>query len=523
MAYENNFWKLLNVDELPKYEKGRYKGKINNEKCVGKILKYQNKNNKEIYNIEILDYTKDNKPKFKIKYIYLPNTKCEECIIKIIECSNLITQARVGGIIPSTNKWIEKDGYWVGSINKKNENMIFKFSTINKETEYNILHSSWVVGKGNYIITGNLNGYGKWSIHRAIYFNCNKEKSDININICIDHINNDIYDNRIENLRISTIKENSKNKNYDNKYGLTGLYCYKNKSYYSKFKYETIFLSTKYRKNKIEAELDNLIVQQYLGYKHNEDQFYRLNELSEDRIKEVTELLDKKIKDNKHKVKEQKECAYNYIEKDNLIGIITIKKDGTPNEICWVDRDFGRMEEDKYYVKGNLSMDKEGYFIINNNRLGKYILCRQIDLQNYKGYNFQIDHKNRKRNYNNKNNLEIVTIKSNAMNKDNKKYYKRKNKDKYEVKYARDWKYFDLYISGLKQPYFNTEEEAIIEYKRRKEIVNKYRFRAKTLEEVDEIIDFAEGHELDVDSAYIVWKGLDSLENIKNFLKTIDE
>ena len=53
--------------------------------------------------------------------------------------------------------------------------------------------------------------------------------------------------------------------------------------------------------------------------------------------------------------------------------------------------------------------------------------------------------------------------------------------------------------------------------------MDKYRFRVKTKEELDEVIDFAEGHELDVDSAYIIWKKLDSLENIKNFLKIIDK
>ena len=53
--------------------------------------------------------------------------------------------------------------------------------------------------------------------------------------------------------------------------------------------------------------------------------------------------------------------------------------------------------------------------------------------------------------------------------------------------------------------------------------MDKYRFRVKTKEELDEVIDFAKEHELDIDSAYIVWKGLDSLENVENFLKTINK
>ena len=39
----------------------------------------------------------------------------------------------------------------------------------------------------------------------------------------------------------------------------------------------------------------------------------------------------------------------------------------------------------------------------------------------------------------------------------------------------------------------------------------------------DEVIDFAEEHKLDVNDAYIVWKGLDTLENIKNYLNGIDK
>ena len=118
------------------------------------------------------------------------------------------------------------------------------------------------------------------------------------------------------------------------------------------------------------------------------------------------------------------------------------------------------------------------------------------------------------------------------MNKKNKGYtsYKRESGIKYMVQYANKWKYFDLYIGGLKNPTFNTEEEAITEYKRRKEIVDKYRFRIgwqgsieANIKALDEVIDFAEEHKLDLDSAYIVWRGLDTMEHIKNFLKTIDK
>ena len=155
-------------------------------------------------------------------------------------------------------------------------------------------------------------------------------------------------------------------------------------------------------------------------------------------------------------------------------------------------------------------------------------MTKTISIQNYRGYNFHIDHVNRKANENYRNNLEIVTIQSNHMNKKNKGYtsYKRESGIKYMVQYAKKWKYFDLYIGGLKNPYFNTEEEAIAEYKRRKEIVDKYRSRIgwqgsveANIKALDEVTDFAEEHKLDIDSAYIVWMKLDTKENIKNYLK----
>ena len=105
-------------------------------------------------------------------------------------------------------------------------------------------------------------------------------------------------------------------------------------------------------------------------------------------------------------------------------------------------------------------------------------------------------------------------------NKKGKGYQTVENRSngRYRIYYGCNWKYFDLYIGGLKYPTFNTIEEAEEIVKIRKDIIDKYRFRVKTLEELDEVIDFAEEHELDIDSAYIVWKGLDTEENIKKYI-----
>ena len=146
------------------------------------------------------------------------------------------------------------------------------------------------------------------------------------------------------------------------------------------------------------------------------------------------------------------------------------------------------------------------------NTISNYVLTKGVNLQNYRNYTFHIDHINQKTNENYLNNLEIVTVQSNMMNKNSKGYtiYKRKNKIVYMVQYGQNWKYFDLYIGYLKNPLFNTEEEAINEVEHRRKIIDKYRFKVKTLEELNNVIDFAEKNNIeDINYAYIKWKGID--------------
>ena len=532
MKYEKDKWKLLNVNKLPRDNKKR----IDYKNCIGIILKYEFKPNGSIYDINIVEYIKDyteedNKTvmsQFKIQYIYLKGTENEEIIERFIFCNDLINKVAISGVIPSLNQWIKKDNYWIGVDTKGRE---FKFSTNDKETEYNILHSTWHIDGRGYAMGRLNNSRQSWQLHKVVYFNCNREKANRNIHMCIDHLNNDKTDNRINNLRLVTKSENNKNIITSNKFGLTGIK--KNgKGYCSKFTIEGHDINIKTKYDLEEAKIDNLIAQRYLGFKHNEDQFYKLEGLSEERIKEVTDNLDRQIENNKNKVKKQKEHAYDYIEKDNLIGIKTLKRDGTPNEICWVDKDFGRIEGDKYVVNGNIYNNGKGYFNICKNRINVYMMTGELYIYNYRNNNFHIDHINQRINENYKDNLEIVTIQSNMFNKKGRGWYniKRKNGIKYIVKYAYNWEYFNLYIGGLKISTLDTEEEAIAEYKRRKEIVDKYRFRIgwqgskeANIKALDEVISFAEEHGLDLDSAYIVWKGLDTLGNIKNYLKDIDK
>lgn len=128
---KENLWQLVNLEELPKNQKGQ----IDRKNCVDITLKFKLKSNKNIYEIKILDYIgqckkNGNHPQFKVKYTYLKGTKYEEDIEKIIYCNGLINKYQLGEIVPSLNQWIKKDEYWIGVDTKGRE---FKFSTNNKK------------------------------------------------------------------------------------------------------------------------------------------------------------------------------------------------------------------------------------------------------------------------------------------------------------------------------------------------------------------------------------------------------
>ena len=529
---KNERWELLNKNELPRFESGTYKNKINHKACVGMTLIFKNINTNKIYEIRIIEYIKGSKengkridPKFKIEYVYFKGTEYEEIISKSIDCCSLINNTQIGRIVPSLNQWRKENDYWIGTTTNGEE---FKFSTDNKELEYNILHSTWYIGYRSkpYVQTGSLNNTVKQcSLHKLIAYDGNQKES--NAGMCVDHKNADSLDNRKENLKIKTKQDNNKNRNTNNKFGLTSLQQAKSGSYYSKFSYNNKIIYTKYKKSLEEAKIDNLIAQRYLGYKHNEDQFYKLKSLSEERIKEVTDWLDERIEKNRNKIRKEKEYKYDFIEKSGYIGIRTFKKDGTENPVCWVDRNFVKeIRGDKIIVDGRIS-NNNNYFIYNINgkncQIHNYVLINGTSLDKYKEYTFHIDHVNNNTNDNYKDNLEIVTNYSNQYNKERKVCYEIKS-SKYKVKFGSAWKYFDLYIKDAKKyPIVDTIEEAEEIVRKRRDIINKYRFRVKTLKELDEVIDFSEKHKLDLDSAYIVCKGLDTLENIKNYLKAIDK
>lgn len=287
---------LINKDELPRWNgdgKGK-NGSINYEKCVGIILKFKDTFLGCIYEIKPIKYIRvtkiENKktpPQFIIEYIHL-----NETITYKIDCDSLINGCHIGRILPSLNNWTKENDYWIGSVICKNNILKFSFNTDNKETEYRILHSTWRCDKDGYLITKNDNK-GHWKLHRAIMFDFNLEASK-GSEFCVDHINKNKQDNRKSNLRLATRKENSENRKSKN--GELVCLRYKNGKWFSEFKYKNTAIITKCKDNKLEAEIDNLIAQKHLDRFHNKDQFYKIDNLPKERIEEVINLINRRIK-----------------------------------------------------------------------------------------------------------------------------------------------------------------------------------------------------------------------------------
>ena len=485
--FENDTWKLLDVDKLPK--KG--KSSLNLKEFVGLTLKYLYKPRGDVYEIKVLDYyMKNSQSCFDVECYFLG----ERIIKEGIQCSNLLQQAWVGRIIPSTNKWIKENGYWVGVDSNGKE---FKFSCRDKEIERKILYNTWCFGCGNYVMNGN---FGR--MHRLIKESKNEKEY-------VDHINSDKADNREENLRITDAKGNSKNMKTNRKDGqYVGMRKSKSDKFFSRFMVGGHYISTKY-KSEEEAEIDNLIAQEYLGFKHNEKDFKRIKDLPKERIFEVINLLDEKLEKQRNNIKESKFNNYKFEDCENYIKIFI--KDGE----FMIDRDDiykldACLEDGNIFLKGNFGFDKK-YIVYMSNVNGKRIqsrIHRYILGLEEEEIDFQVDHLDQNPLNNRKDNLEIVTRMSNLYNKSGKGYGFNKNVNKYQVSYARNYKYFEKFIGGLKTPYFVTEEEAKKEVARRKEIMDKLRVRLHSKEELEEFKQYVKDNDFEnYDEAYLYWKG----------------
>lgn len=484
--FENDIWKLLDVDKLPKDGRGRF----NLKEFVGLTLRYLYKPRGDVYEIKVLDYyMKDSSSYFDIEHYFLD----ERIIREDIQCSHLLQGAQVSRIISSTNKWIKKDGYWIGIDSKGRE---FKFSCRDKEIERTILYNTWRIDGGGYVNNGNIG-----QMHRLIKGSKNEKEY-------VDHINGDRTDNREENLRITDAKGNGKNKKTNRKDGrYVGMEKGRSGKFRSGFMVDGYCIRTKY-KSEEEAEIDNLIAQEYLGFKHNEKDFKRIKDLPKERIFEVRNLLDEKIEKQRNNTKESKFNNYKFEDCEEYIKIFI--KSG---EFIIDKKDIYKfdayLKDGNIFLKGSFGVS-HGYIMykrkINGKRISSFIHRHILGLEEKEI--FQVDHLDQNPLNNRKDNLEIVTRMSNLFNKSGKGYHFNKNMNKYQVNYAYNYKYFEKFIGGLKQLYFDTEEESKKEVARRKEIIDGLRVRLKTKEELEEFKQYVKDNGFeDCDEAYLYWKG----------------
>lgn len=487
--FENDTWKLLDVDKLPKDGRSSFKCK----EFVGLTLRYLYKPREDMYEIKVLDYyIKNSHGYFDIEYYFIG----ERIVREGIYCGHLLQGAKVGGIIPSTNKWIKENEYWVGIDSNGKE---FKFSCRDKEIERKILYNTWYIDGHGYVNNGNI---GK--MHRLIKESKNEKEY-------VDHINGDRADNREENLRITDAKGNGKNKKTNKKDGrYVGMAKSKSGKFYSTFWVDGYCIRTKY-KSKEEAEIDNLIAQEYLSFKHNEKDFKRIKDLPKERIFEVTNLLDEKLEKQRNNTKESKFNNYKFEDCENYIKIF-IK-----NGEFIIDRDDiykfdAYLEDGNIFLKGSFYFNSDKKYIkymrkVNGKRIESLIHRYILGLEE-REINFQVDHLDQNPLNNRKDNLEIVTTRSNLYNKSGKGYSFNKNMNKYQLTYAYNYKYFEKFIGGLKKPSFDTEEEAKKEFARRKEIMDKLRIRLHSKEELEEFKQYVKDNDFkDYDEAYLYWKG----------------
>ena len=485
----NKTWEIIGYDELPR------RGRLLDYKKIAenKVLKVKCVPSGDIHEITIEKYysVESGKKEVKVYDVSWVNALCERILTEKVFCDALLNRAKFGGVIKSRNKWIKKDGYWIGIDCNGRE---FKFSCNNKEIEKEILENTWCVDatRGMYVKCGSL----EKPMHTFIK---KTPKGKV-----VDHINNDRTDNREENLRVVTVSENNRNKkttrNNGSKY--VGMEYRSSGKFCSRFTINGHQIRTK---SKIveEAELDNLIIQEHYNIRHNEEDFYRLENVSNERKLEVINLIEKKLE---KKEKESKRISINDYTYEDLGESIKVYFCEGKHYFLMdkddMDKFNGYLEEDKFFVHGYFGKSRDGYVLYRKKgetyKVHRYIL-------NLKDDDFVVDHKNHNRVDNRKCNLEIVTRLSNNQNKESKGYGFSEDEGKFVVQVGSYYKYFN-FIGGKVAPRFSTEEEAIREVARRKEIIDATRVRLNSLEELESLKRYAEENGFDnYDDAYLYW------------------
>lgn len=294
-------------------------------------------------------------------------------------------------------------------------------------------------------------------------------------NIFINHLGRNTCDNRRNMLSISNSLDNSREKKVSNSNhsGIVGLLKRGNK-WVGNIKINDISIYSKY-KEKDEALIDLLIMQKHYGFRHNEDKYYLLKNITEERIKEVIDNCERQL----HKKRNDKICSSNKFE---------LSDDGTyynvydeKGESFKIDiESLEKVKQGIWHVahdisNGNISVHGS---IINNN--GKRIVVKLhrylLELLDKKYNKWFVVNDNQDRLDNRLNNLTITDSVGAGLSKKCEHGYQKRN-DGYRVL---------ITILGKKyRGQFKTKQEAIDFIKDKREYGFKNRLQFKTKEELD--------------------------------------
>lgn len=361
---------------------------------------------------------------------------------------------------------LSNDGtYWIGIANTGEE---FYFNGDNSEE---IMKHSWRISNGYLTCTFTEDGIYK-------YLRLNRFVLGItDTNIIVNHYDGNKMDNRVEMLSLSDHEDNMKEllPSINNNTGITGLsFNEKNNTYkiscnVNRFSYVHVYDS------KDEALIDLLIIQKHYEYRHNNNLYYMLDNISEEYINKLIEKVENKI--STYKVNPIM-CKNTFEPSSDVSFYYMYDKDNNRCKISIEDLDLVK-QGNWHHTLNNGKEYFSGEIIWNGKRKGIYLHRFLFDLIDPKYRHWYIDHLDSDGLNNTRENLVITDAQGNGINK-NRKDIKIEDNNTYRCKIVKNKKkYFKT---------FHTYEEAM---KCRDEIIAelmKNRIEFKSREELDEYL-----------------------------------
>ena len=356
---------------------------------------------------------------------------------------------------------LSDDGtYWIGIASNDKE---FYFKGKNSEE---IMKHSWYISNGYLVCT-----FTKDNIYNTIRLN-RLVLNAIDRNVVVNHCGGNKMDNRIEMLSLSDHEDNMKEllPSKLNNTGITGL-SFKNNKYNISCSVNGFSYTCEYY-NTDEALKDLLIIQRNYGYRHNENLYYMLDNITEDYI----DTLVSKVENNISKRKTNPIVCKNTFElsEDGLFYWMYDKN----NKRCKISiEDLELVKQGNWrYALNNSKEYFSGDIICDGKRKGIFLHRYLMELIDTKYKHWYVDHLNSNGLNNTRENIVITDAQGNGINK-NRKDIKIEDNNTYRCKIVLNKKkYFKT---------FHTYEEAM---KCRDEIIvelmkNRVEFRTK--EELD--------------------------------------